>query len=225
MQGRVLAQLDNLPTQHPHYSLIPSYINEAKDELLTLGLALGKEVLDHVPRLRNWRWWAQTVAGQAYLPLPERMLYLEAMGYTKDLLAYSTATSTLLPSDEITAGEDELFGLLSRTTTGYPTMFRRAGSRLELWPVPTTAFLTTIVVQGTRMDKDLSANTDALLMSPRMQLLAVDLAVVISMEKMGWEEAAERRTALESKMARLIGPGKKERIRKTGKTRVAGMPR
>lgn len=227
-QGQVLAGLDNLPTQHPHYSLVPTYCNMAVDELLTLGLALGKEMLDQMPRLRNWRWWGKTTAGIVYMPLPERMLYLEEFQYTKDLNSYDPSTSVLYPSTEITAGEDEIFGILSRTSTGYPSLYRRAGSRIEIWPVPQSSpsdYRSTVVVSGTRMDNILTNPTDTLLMAPRLQLLAIDLSVVISMEKMGWEEAAERRGALETKLARLVSPGKKERVKKTGRTQVAGTPR
>lgn len=227
LQGRVILQLDNLPTQHPHYALIPKYVNEAKDELLTLGLSIGSQVLDHLPRLRNWRWYGQTTAGQNYMPLPERMLYLEAMSYTKSTAAYDPSTTQLFPSTPVPQSAAQEFGFFSQTTTGWPTLFRRAGARIEMWPVPSsspTDYRTTIVVYGTRMDSDLSASTDTLLMSPRMQLLVVDLAVAISMEKMGWDEATERRAAVESRLGRLIAPGVKERIRPKVTTKVAGTP-
>jgi hypothetical protein len=69
-QGRVRAQLDNLPSQHDHYTLIPTYCNQAIEEIQTLGLSMGREMLDQLPRLRNWRWWDVTIAGQNWLPLP-----------------------------------------------------------------------------------------------------------------------------------------------------------
>ena len=70
-----------------------------------------------------------------------------------------------------------------------------------------------------------SADSDTLLMSPRMQLLVIDLAVAITMEKMGWEEAGAKRTTVESLLARLVGPGMKERVAVVTRTHIAGTPR
>lgn len=225
-QGRVRAQLDNLPSQHDHYTLIPTYCNQAVDELQTLGLSMGREVLDQLPRLRNWRWYDVTIAGQNWLPFPERMLWLESMFYAESTAAYDPSTTTLKPSTEPQNAAGE-FGLISRTSTGWPALYRRAGMRIEFSPTPSispTDYRATVVLQGTRMDNILSADGDTLLMSPRLQLLTIDLAVAISMEKMGWDEAHEKRTALESKLGRLISPGVKERVQKRTTTRVAGSP-
>lgn len=227
MQGQVITQLDNLPTQHPHYSLIPNYINQAKDELLTLGASINRSVLDQLQRLRNWRWSDVTIAGQNWLPLPERMLWLEAMAYTKSIAAYDPSTTVLYPANPIPPGASANFGLYPRTSTGYPVLFHRAGSRLEMWPTPSsspTDYRTTVVVYGTRMDKDLSAATDTLLMSPRLQLLVIDLSVAIAMEKMGWDEGSEKRIAVESKLSRLLSPGTEERATTRVRTRIAGTP-
>lgn len=234
--GMMRAQLDNLPSQHDHYTLLPTYANQGKDELLTLGLGMGRDVLDHLPRLHNWRWYDATIDGQGFLYLPERMLWLEAMSYVVNattgggwLTAFdpSSPATRLLPADPIAAGASAQFGLYSRTTPGFPTIFHRAGSRLEFWPTPVSApidYRTTVVVYGTRMDNILTADTDTLLMSPRMQLLAIDLSVVIAMEKMGWDEATSRREQVEGKLRRLISPGTKERVATKTRTRVGGTP-
>lgn len=225
-QGRVRAQLDNLPSQHDHYSLIPTYCNQAIDEILTLGLSMGREVLDQLPRLRNWRWWDVTVAGQNWLALPDRMLWLEAMFYAESSAAYDPSTTVLKPST-MPQGAAEDFGLYSRTSTGWPTLYRRVGARVEFNPTPSispTDYRATVVLQGTRMDNILTNDADTLLMSPRLQLLAIDLSVAVSMEKMGWDEAAGKRTEVESKLSRLISPGVKERAHRKTQTRVAGSP-
>lgn len=225
IQGRMLVQLDNLPTQDPHYALIGAYFNEAKDEILTLGLGMGRQVLDQLPRLQNWRWADATIAGQGWLPLPERMLFLEALSYSKSLAAYDPSTTQLLPASPSLSAEQ--FDLMSRTQTGYPTIFRRSGARVEFWPTPSTSptdFRTQVVLYGTRMDRDLSGPTDTLLMSPRLQLLTIDLAVAITMEKMGWDEAEGRRERVEAKLGRLIGIGMKESVNRKITTRVAGTP-
>lgn len=234
--GMVRAQLDNLPSQHDHYSLIPTYANQAKDELLSLGLSMGRDVLDQLPRLQNWRWSDVTIDGQGWLSLPERMLFLQSMSYVTNattgagwLSAFdpSSSATRLLPSDPLPAGASAEFGLFSRTATGFPTMFRRAGSRVEFWPTPVSTpidYRTTVVIYGTRLDNILTADTDTLLMSPRMQLLAIDLTVVVAMEKMGWDEATSRREQVEGKLRRLISPGTKERVSQRLTTRVGGTP-
>lgn len=228
LQGRVVTQLDNLPSQHPHYSMIGAYFNEAKDEILRTALQQNRAVLDMVPRLSNWRWSDVTVAAQNYLPMPERMLWLDSVSYSKLQTTYASATDTLYPVTVVPAGSSMDFGVLSRSQTGWPSLCRRAGGRIELWPTPSsspTDYRTSVVVGGFRMDKDLSGNTDVLLMPPFMQMLAVDLAVVIAMEKMGWEEAASRRQSLMVKLSEQIGGGVKERIATPIRTRVAGMHR
>jgi hypothetical protein len=226
-QGRVVTMLDNLSSLHPHYPLIPKYCNEAKDELLTLAFAMNHSVLDMVPRLQNWRWTDVTQDGQGYMLLPERMLYLESMSYTKLLTAYDPSATVLYTSVEVPAGASQNFGLYPRTTTGYPTLFHRAGSRLEFWPTATASpvdYRTAVVISGTRLDNDLVNPGDTLLMAPRLQLLAIDLAVVISMEKMGWDEGPERRNAFSQRLTTLLNIGMKERVGGKVKTRAGGSP-
>lgn len=227
LQGRVVTAMDNLPTQHPHYSLIPVYLNSAKDELLTLAFAMNHSVLDMVPRLQNWRWTDVTQDGQGYMLLPERMLYLETMSYTKLLTPYDPSATVLYTSVEVPAGASQNFGLYPRTTTGYPTLFHRAGSRLEFWPTASASpvdYRTAVVISGTRMDNILSADTDTLLMSPRLQQLVVDLGVVITMEQAGWDEGPERRNAFSQRLTTLLNIGMKERVQGKVKTRAGGSP-
>lgn len=226
IQGRVVAAMDNFPTQNPHYSLVPTYVRMAAEEILTLGLGMGRQVLDQIPRLQNWRWADATIAGQNWLALPERMLDLEAMSYSKSLTAYDPSTTQLFPSS-LPQGANANFAFFSRTTTGYPTLFHRAGARIEFWPTPSVDpidYRTQIVVYGTRMDRILSADADTLLMSPRMQMLTIDLAVAITMEQAGWDEAEGKRAALEGKLGRLIGIGQKERSLQKLNTRIGGSP-
>lgn len=227
--GRMVAALDNLPTQHPHYPLLTAYFNEAKDELLRTAVTMNRGVvLNMVPRLRNWRWYDVTVAGQNWLPLPERMLDLANVYVTRDQTAYDTSTSTLYPLDPVSDDSPQDFNLLRRDQTGWPTLYRRAGGRVELHPVPSsspTDYVTTIVVEGLRLDRDLSADADALLMPPHLQVLAIDFGVATAMEKMGWDEAAKQRDLALGKLTRLIGPAVRERLAATPNTRAAGMPR
>jgi hypothetical protein len=226
LQGRVLTQLDNLSTQSPYYARVPDWVNQAKDEILMLGLALGKQVLDQVPRLQHWRWYDITVDAQNYLPLPERMLWLDDISITRSTVTPNLSSVHQTYPVSPWRGNDADWGTLSRTATGYPQLYKRAGGRVELWPTPDaspTNYLTYVIAHGTRMDKDLSTNGDVLLMSPRMQLLCVDLAVVIGMENMNWEEAPDKRAQLESRLARLIGLKQKEQNMRTGNTRVSGM--
>jgi hypothetical protein len=221
--GRVVRNCNNLPTQHPHYSSVQTYINEAKDELLTLGLTLsGRRVLDWLPRLRNWRWYDVTINNQAYLPLPERMLYLEDVHYTK--LTTAVVDGTTVEYLSVEEPDAELWGLISMAA-GWPTRWRRAGSRVLLKPLPTTTYLTMVVLYGTRRENDLVAAGDTLLMDPQLQTLAVELATAITMEKMGWADAAARRASVVSRLTTMMNIRVEEGKRNTIVTTIAGTPR
>src|SRR6478735_4043258 len=75
MKAQIILNCNNLPTQHPHYASIGSYINEAKDEIMTLAFSpTGRRILDLMPRLHNWRWYDVTIDQQNYLPLPASMM-------------------------------------------------------------------------------------------------------------------------------------------------------
>lgn len=226
MVWRVIRNCDNLPSQHPHYTSIPQYINEGKNELIRIGLPYGRKFLDLMPRLHNWRWYDATINAQAYLALPSSMLVLESMGYTKVTTAFSTATSTTYPSYEENSAA--IWGMFDRAARGWPTRWRRAGSRIEMYPPPSSTpvdYRTNIVVMGIRREDDLTASSDILRMEPDLQNLVVELGTAITMERMGWESAAGRRDKVVTKLAEMCNISAMENNKNIVNTRTAGVPR
>lgn len=224
LKQRVITNCNNLPPQHPHYSSVGTYINEAKDEIMTLMVSpRGKKLLDFMPRLRNWRWFDVTIAAQDYLPLPSNMLTLESATYTKSTATYSPGAVTEYPVFE--QPDPVLFGQLSKASTGWPVFYRRAAASVEVWPCPSTNFLTQIVLRGTRKEADLVNPSDTYLMDVKLQNFVVELATAITMEKMGWEEAAARRASFENRMAKYTNVTAEEGTRTVITTSIAGMPR
>ena len=224
MTTRVRLNLRNLPTQHPHYSSIPNYINEAVQEFQTLllGPRLKKKAVDLIPRLKDWRWYDTTVNNQVYLALPDTLLWLDSVTVTRSTTTFSAATQKEYPVTE--EPDSEKFGQLSKTATGYPTKWHRAGSRIELNPTPTTAFLTQLVLHGARAE-DTLATTDKLKMPLRLQYFVLELATAISMEKMGWIDAAERRVSIEERLAKSLDVTAGEMARNRTQVQIAGAPR
>lgn len=225
LKARVIAECDNLPSQHPQYTYIGENVNEAKDELLRMAFGMSRRVLDMLPRLRNWRWSQTTVNGQNYLALPSTMIFLEWVSYTKLTTTFSpSATTTYKMIEEPDA---ELLGFRNKATTGWPAVYRRAGTRLEMWPTPSsspTDYTTKLVVGGVRYDNDLSADGDTLLMDLPLQRLVIDLAAAITMKRATWEDAPSKLAEVTATLQGMFNPTAAER-RTVTNTRVAGTPR
>lgn len=225
LKARVIAECDNLPSQHPQYPFIGENVNEAKDELLRMAFGMSRRVLDLLPRLQNWRWSQTTVSAQNYLALPATMIFLQWVSYTKLTTTYSpSATQTYKMTEESDA---ELFGFRVKTTTGWPSIYRRAGTRLEFWPTPSnspTDYTTKLVVGGVRYDNDLSADGDTLLMDLPLQRLVIDLAAAITMKRANWEDAPAKLGEVTATLQGMLNPSVAER-RRVVNTRIAGTPR
>lgn len=224
LQAQVILNCSNLPPQHPHYQFVGQYVNEAKDEIMRLAAtARGKKLLDYMPRMRNWRWVDVTVSGQDYLPLPGNMLALESVTITKSTAAFVLGATTEYPV--FIEDDPVLFGLYPKTQTGWPVKFRRAASRVEFWPTPSSAFLTRVILRGTRAEDDLVNASDEPLMDQFLQNLLVKLATVITKEHAEWEDAAARRAEFNTLIGQYISIEEEERARSTARTRIAGTPR
>lgn len=222
MTADVIRNCNNLPSQHPHYSSILKYINEAKDELMTLMITTHRGLMSLAPRLQNWRWYDVTVDGQGYLVLPSTMLTLESASYTKSTTAYVPGTTTEYPM--FLEADPVLFGQFSKTTTGWPVMYRRNGSRIDMWPTPDsspTNYLTQIVIRGIRKEDDI-ATTSTYKMDAKLHSFVVELATAIAMEKMGWEEAPQRRASVERRLSHYMNVSAVESGRTMIRTRIAG---
>jgi hypothetical protein len=224
MTADVIRNCNNLPPQHPHYSSVLKYINEAKDEFMTLMVSSHRGLLSLMPRLQNWRWYDVTVDGQGYLVLPSTMLTFESASYSKLTTAYVPGTTTEYPM--FPEADPVLFGQFTKTTTGWPVRYRRNGSRIDLWPTPDsspTNYLTQVVIRGTRKEDDIST-TGTYKMDAKLHAFVVELATAITMEKMGWEEAPLRRASVERRLSRYMNVSATEQGRTMIRTTIAGLP-
>jgi hypothetical protein len=224
MTADVIRNCNNLPSQHTHYSSILKYINEAKDEFMTWMITTHRGLLSMMPRLQNWRWYDVTVDGQGYLVLPSTMLTFESAAHTKSTAAYVPGTTTEYPM--FPEPDPILFGQFSKTSTGWPVMYRRNGSRVDLWPTPDsspTNYLTQVVIRGTRKEDDISGS-QTYKMDAKLHSFVVELATAIAMEKMGWEEAPQRRASVERRLSHYKNISAGEAGRSIVRTHIAGLP-
>jgi hypothetical protein len=225
MTADVIRNCNNLPPQHPHYSSILKYINEAKDEFMTLMVTSHRGLLSLMPRLQNWRWYDVTVDGQGYLVLPRMMLTLESVSYTKLTTAYVPGSTTEYPTTLVS--DPALFGQFPKPVTGWPVQYRRNGSRIDLWPTPDASpvnYLTQVVLRGTRREDDI-ATIATYKMDEKLHPMVVELATAIAMEKMGWDEAPARRASIEKRLSRYMNVSAAENQRASMPTAIAGLPR
>lgn len=227
LKTRVYLGLKNMPAQHPHYSSVPTYINEAVTDLQTMVLNDGrirKKVFSLMPRLKMWRWYDTTVNAQQYLALPANLLWIDAVAATRLTAAYAPASQR---EYELTEEPDPIaFGRRSKTATGFPTSWCRVGSEIMFWPTPTTAYLSQIVLYGARAEDTLSAAGDTLKMPLRLQRFVIDLAVAITMEHASMLGAADKRAEVEDHILKSLDITAEERRRnKPVVVRVAGSPR
>lgn len=226
LKTRTYLALGNMPTQHPHYTYVPTYINEAKDDIQALIFddpGLRKHAFDLMPRLKNWRWYDTTVNNQIYLSLPANLLWLDHVTVTRLTTAFAPASQLEYPLVE--ENDPAIFGQRSKTATGWPTTFVRAGSRIELNPTPTTAYLTQVILHGARAEDDLSDAADKLKMPARLHKYVIGLAKAITMEHAGMDGAQDERARVEGRIKRSLGITGQERRRNKIVLRIAGTPR
>ena len=200
MTADVIRNCDNMTSQNIHYSSVLKYINEAIDEFQRLVLA-GKKSKDMTAALCNWRWSQVTVAATNYLALPDNMLLFESMNYTKLTSTYDPGATTEYPSTEYL--DSQSFGYLPKGAVGWPVIFHRAGGAVEFHPTPTAAYVTKVVLRGMRAEDAITGSTSPK-MDARFHPLVVELATAITMEKMNWEQAADKREKAEARIRKAL---------------------
>jgi len=224
MKTRVALQCDNMSSADPHFSLLPNYINEARNEFVLMAIGDDPRRINLFPELRRWRWYQVTVTGQGYLELPEDMLVFDSVAYTKLQTAYDPSATTEYPMTEET--DEVQFGQLTKSSTGWPIRYQRVGSLLNFWPTPVaspTDYRTQLVVRGIRAETYLVNPNDVLMMHSRWHPFVIDLATVITMSKRGWvEESATKRQELVSRISNVAGLVGKERLKESRRVQIAG---
>ena len=197
MKTRTALRLGNMQSSDPFYSYLGDWVNTAGNRVILRALSRNpkrKESL--LPELQSlWRTDA-TTNGVGYLAYPDDCLWLNDV-YSFD--SSSAADESRDQRNVVTeVGSQHVWELLDKTTStvGYPRRWRRFSNRIQLHPVPTTAYLTKLLLVGFAKEADLSGNTDVFVMDERWHPAVVDYAVYLGADEMGWTE--EAKAALEA---------------------------
>jgi hypothetical protein len=190
MQTRVALNCNNLQSSDPHYGYVDDAINEAANAVVLMAIGGDRRNMNLFRNLRNRRYYDITVNGQAYLSRPSNLLILDSVSITRSTTAYAAATQTEYPVTEMT--DQQNFGLLNKSATDYPTIFHDASESILLWPTPTTAYLTYVVVRGIRKEAALTNSGDTFAMEDIWHPIVIDVATSIMLKNMGQFDASEK---------------------------------
>lgn len=232
IQSRVRRNVGNIPTSHPIYtdsSSLKDYVNEAAKRVVLMAVIdpatkRRRSNFEAFPELRDRRWYDVTVNNQGYLTMPTDCLVPDSITYTKTTTAYDPSRHT----EYVVVEKDiETFKLLDKTTatTGWPQIWCRSSLSILLWPTPTTAFLTQVILRGIREEQDLVNPTDTFTVDERWHPAIVDEACSLTCAALNWwDDAAQWHAKAEQKIGEavsLLGSSKrKNRLR----LRFAGVP-
>jgi hypothetical protein len=223
MKTRVALALNNLQSSDPWYSYLGDHCNEAANAVILLAISKDRKNVNLFPELRNIRWTDITVNNQGYLAKPSNLLVLDSVNCTRSSSAYDASRSTEYPLIE--EPDQTRFGLLSKATTtvGYPTIYHDAASSILLWPTPTTAYLSRVLVRGIKKETALSGDSDTFAMNELWHPVVIDYATYLTANRMGWAEEAERfLTSAEKRVTQTIDLLSLGKRRNTNRVEIAG---
>ena len=231
MQSRVLKNCGNLSTGHPIYvesDSFADYINEALNRVILLAVIdptqrKRRDNFNMFPELRGRRWTDITVVGQSYLALPDNCLVPDSLTYTKKTSSYSQGVDTEFP---INWKDVDHFRLLSNTSNpGWPQIVCREATQLNIWPTPTTAYVTRVVLRGVRAEDDLASASSTPMMRSIWHPAVVAEATSLAMYALGWDDsAATWHQQCEQKIGETVALlGSESRTRRV-QIRYAGAP-
>jgi hypothetical protein len=223
MKAELALNLNNMQSSDPFYSRLGRWLNEGANRIITMAIAKDKKALQLFPELKNRRWWDTTVANQNYLDLPDSLLALEFVTYTKTTAAFDASRHTEFPSSETSA---ETFAFLSKsaTTVGWPSLHTRRGNRLAFHPTPTTAYLTVVVLNGIRKEDTLIEDTQTYAMNETWHPTVVKAATALGNEALGWPDAERWWAAADRDLGGGVNREGLERRKDTVQIRIEGAP-
>lgn len=220
MKTRVQLNVGNMQTSDPFYTYVGDQINEASNRVLLMAVAKDRRAMNSFPELKTRRWVDVTLNNQGYLQLPTTLLVLDSVTCTRSTATYNASTTTEYPMTEATVDN---FALYDRTATGWPSQWVRSGISLLIYPTPTTAYLSQIVLRGIRQEADLSGNADVLTMDPKWHPTVIKAATAIAMEARGWhDDAAKWWDMVERDVTSTINLVGLERVKDSVKVSIAG---
>lgn len=205
MRTRVALNAGNLQSNDPHYAYVDENVNDAANQIVLMAISKDKANVNCFPELQRRRWHDVTVNNQGYLNKPTNLLVLDSVSMTKTTTSYDPSRHTEYPIIE--EPDQSVFGTFSKasTTVGYPTRWCEASESILLWPTPTTAYLTRVVVRGIREEATLSADGDTLVMNPRWHPVVIEYATHLTWKQMGEHEEADKwLLATEKRMTQVI---------------------
>lgn len=224
MKARVALACGNMPTGDPWYTYVDEHVNEAANAVILLSLAQNKRNINLFPELKNRRWSDVTVNAQGYMLKPSTALVVDALTYTKVTTVYNASTDTEYPMTEM--NDQWLFGLMDKTSTGWPSLWCEASNSLLIWPTPSsspTNYLTQIVIRGVRKESALSSATDTFQMNEVFHPVVVDYATYLTMLRMGWNDEADKMlSACEKRLTQTIDLLGLQNKRNRSRIKIAG---
>lgn len=192
MKTRVALRLGNMQSSDPFYSYLGNWVNDAANRVVLRALsrnAKRKEAM--FPELQSkWRTDA-TTNGVEYVSMPSDCLWItDVFSFDDDAAADESRDKRYVMVEVPSQRTWELLDK-STDTVGYPRRWRRFSTRIQLHPVPTTTYLTKLLVLGFAEESDLSGNTDTFVIDQRWHPAIVDYAVYLGATELGWGDDAE----------------------------------
>jgi hypothetical protein len=213
-----------MQSSDPFYTYLGDFTNEAANAVLLLAISRDRRNVNLFPELRQRRYYDVTVNAQGYLDRPSSLLILDTVSYTKTTTAYDPSRHTEYPVIE--EPDQARFALLNKsaTTVGYPQIFHDAATQILLWPTPTTAYLTQVVVRGMRKETALTTDGQTFQMNELFHPVIIDYATYLTMQRMGLDEAEKFLTAAEKRLTQTINLLALSNRRERSRIIVAGTP-
>ena len=222
MKARVALNAGNLQTGDPHYGYVDDVVNEAANAVILMAVSKDKRNINSFQRLRNRRYADVTVDAQGYMTKPDDLLVVDSVTYTKSTSTYNPSRHTEYP---ITEEPDQArFALLDKTSTtvGYPQIWCEASTQILLWPTPTTAYLTQVVVRGIKKEAALSNDNDTFDMEDIWHPVVVQYATYLMLQNLGHDDADKWLARAEKRMTQIVDLLGLSNRRDRFRTQIAG---
>lgn len=204
MKTRVALNCGNMQSNDPHYTYLGDVVNEAANAVILMAVAGERKNLNSFQRLRNRRYYDTTVNAQGYLTKPDDILVVDSVTYTKSTSAYDPSRHREYSIYEET--DQERFGLLDKASTrvGYPQIWCEASTQVLLWPTPTTAYLTQIVLRGIKKEAALANANDTFDMEDIWHPVVIQYATYLMMQNLGWDDADKWLARAEKRVTQIV---------------------
>lgn len=206
MKTKVALRLGNMQSSDPFYSYLGPWVNDAANRVILRALSRNSKRKEAMfPELQEkWRTDA-TTNGVEYISKPTDCLWINSVFSFDSSSAADESRDPRYVMAEVPS--QRTWELLDHTTstTGYPRRWRRYGNRIQVHPVPTTAYSSKLLVLGFAKETDLSGSTDTFVIDQLWHPAIVDYAVYIGAKDMGWmDDAKEALEACDRQIAECI---------------------